>query len=132
MLIPGASAPKVVTTEMIKTMRHGSVVADIAIDQGGCFQTSKPTSHSKPVYIEHGVTHYCVTNMPGAVSRTSTIALQAASLPYLLELANKGVKKCISENPHMRNGLNVANGKVTCKEVAEALSLNFVDPLQVL
>jgi alanine dehydrogenase len=131
-LIPGASAPKVVTTEMIKTMRHGSVVADIAIDQGGCFQTSKPTSHSKPVYIEHGVTHYCVTNMPGAVSRTSTIALQAASLPYLLELANKGVKKCISENPHMRNGLNVANGKVTCKEVAEALSLNFVDPLQVL
>jgi alanine dehydrogenase len=131
-LIPGASAPKIITKDMVKSMCQGSVIADIAIDQGGCFETSKPTSHSNPVYTECGVTHYCVTNMPGAVSRTSTIALQAASLPFLIELANKGVKKCIQDNPHMKNGLNVANGKVTCKEVAEALGYNFAEPLSAI
>lgn len=131
-LIPGASAPKVITREMIQAMRKGSVVVDIAIDQGGCFETSKPTSHSSPVYVEHGVTHYCVTNMPGAVSRTSTLALEAASLPYLLELANKGVKKCLEENIHIRNGLNVANGKVTCKGVADALGYELCDALKAL
>lgn len=131
-LIPGASAPKLVTEAMVKMMKKGSVIVDIAIDQGGCFATSRPTSHSKPVYVEHGVTHYCVTNMPGAVSRTSTLALQAASLPYLIELANKGVKKCLEENPHMRHGLNVSNGKITCKEVADALGYEYHEALSVL
>lgn len=131
-LIPGASAPKLVTENMVKMMKKGSVIVDIAIDQGGCFATSKPTSHSKPTYIEHGITHYCVTNMPGAVSRTSTLALQAASLPYIIELANKGIKKCLEENTHMKNGLNVANGEITCKEVADALGYQYHEPLSVV
>ncbi len=131
-LIPGASAPKIITEEMIDSMREGSVVVDIAIDQGGCFATSKPTSHSNPVYRINGITHYCVTNMPGAASRTATVALQSASLTYLLELADKGLHKCVEDNIHMRNGLNVVNGKVTCKGVADALGYDFHDPLIAL
>lgn len=113
-------------------MRKGSFISDIAIDQGGCFETSKPTSHSEPVYVEEGVTHYCVTNMPGAVSRTSTIALEAASLPFLIKLANNGVHQTLKNDIHLRNGLNVMSGKITCKEVADALNYQFYDPTSML
>ncbi|MDA0902048.1 MAG: alanine dehydrogenase, partial [Proteobacteria bacterium] len=119
-LIPGASAPKLVTKDMVKKMNHGAVMVDISIDQGGCFETSKPTSHSEPTYIIDGVVHYCVTNMPGAVARTSTQALENATLPFTLELANKGCKKALHDNKHLRNGLNVFGGKVTYKAVADS------------
>lgn len=127
-LIPGAAAPKVVSADMVKSMRKGSVVVDIAIDQGGCFATSKPTSHADPVYVEHGVIHYCVTNMPGAVAQTSTRALNNATLPFAVELANKGWKKAIADNKHLANGLNIANGKCTYKSVADEFGLQFTDP----
>ena len=107
-LIPGATAPKVVSRKLISQMKKGSVVVDIAIDQGGCFETSKPTTHSNPVYVEEGVIHYCVTNMPGNLARTSSIALENATLPFVLELAKSGVIKALQNNPHLRNGLNVA------------------------
>ncbi|MDX1576286.1 MAG: alanine dehydrogenase [Kiloniellales bacterium] len=124
-LVPGAAAPKLVTREMVRQMRPGSVLVDIAIDQGGCFETSKPTTHSEPTYVEEGCVHYCVTNMPGAVARTSTIALNNATLPFGLALANKGYKQALKDNPHLRNGLNVAGGKVTYQAVAEAHGLDF-------
>ncbi len=127
-LIPGAAAPKVVSKEMIKSMRAGSVVVDIAIDQGGCFETSKPTSHENPVYNVDGVIHYCVTNMPGAVAQTSTRALNNATLPFAVEIANKGWKKAISDNKHLMNGLNIANGHCTYSPVASEFGLKFVDP----
>jgi alanine dehydrogenase len=127
-LVPGAAAPKLVTREMVASMKPNSVIVDIAIDQGGCCETSKPTSHSNPTYVEEGVIHYCVTNMPGAVARTSTFALNNATLPFALALADKGWRKAVAEDQHLRNGLNVHEGKVTCRPVAEALGLPFTSP----
>jgi alanine dehydrogenase len=131
-LVAGATTPKLVTAEMVKTMQPGSVMVDIAIDQGGCFATSRPTTHAEPTFVVDGVTHYCVTNMPGAVARTSTFALDNATLPFALALANKGWKKALSQDPHLRNGLNVHDGKITYKAVAEALNLPFTSPESLL
>ncbi len=131
-LIPGASAPKLVTREMIARMRPGSVLVDVAIDQGGCFQTSKPTTHAEPTYVVDGVVHYCVANMPGAVPKTSTQALNNVTLPYALALADKGYKAALMENPHFLDGLNVHKGEVTHPAVAEAQGLDFVEPASVL
>ena len=125
-LVPGASAPKLVTREMLKEMRAGSVVVDVAIDQGGCFETSRPTTHAEPTYIEEGVVHYCVANMPGAVARTSTFALNNATLPFIVSLASKGYKQALAEDPHLRNGLNVHHGRITCKAVADALGYDYL------
>jgi alanine dehydrogenase len=119
-LIPGAKAPQLITRDMLKLMKPGAVIVDVAIDQGGCMETSYPTTHSKPTYIVHGIVHYCVTNMPGAVGRTSTYALTNVTLPYALELADKGYKRAIKENSAIMRGLNVVDGKITCKAVADA------------
>ena len=131
-LIPGASAPKLVSAALVKRMKPGSVIVDVAIDQGGCFETSHATTHADPVYVVDGVTHYCVANMPGGVPRTSTFALNNATLPFVLALADKGWRKALADDPHLKNGLNVAFGKVTCQPVAEALGYAFVDPAQVM
>ena len=125
-LIPGAKAPKLLTQEMLKTMKKGAVLVDVAIDQGGCFETSRPTTHSNPIYTVDEVTHYCVANTPGAVPKTSTIALTNATLPYAVEIANKGWKRAMKENPEIRLGANVVKGKVTCKAVAEVFGLEYV------
>jgi alanine dehydrogenase len=125
-LIPGTKAPRLITREMLKTMKKGSVLVDVSIDQGGCFETSKPTTHSDPIYIVDGVVHYCVANMPGAVAKTSTLALTNATLPYALDIANKGWKKAMKENPEIKPGANVIKGKVTYKGVADAFGLEFV------
>jgi len=122
-LVPGAAAPRLVTRDMVRHMRPGSVLVDIAIDQGGCFETSRPTTHSDPIYVEHGVVHYCVTNMPGAVPRTSTLALTNATLPFVLALADKGWRQALLDDPHLAAGLNVNDGRVTCLAVAQALGL---------
>ena len=122
-LIPGASAPKLVSAALVRRMSRGSVVVDVAIDQGGCFETSRPTTHADPTYVVDGVVHYCVANMPGGVPRTSTFALNNATLPYVLELAGKGWKKALTDDAHLRDGLNIASGKVTYRAVAEALQL---------
>ncbi len=124
-LIPGAAAPKLVTKNMIKKMNKGAVMVDISIDQGGCFETSKPTSHSDPIYQVEGVVHYCVTNMPSAVARTSTQSLENATLPFTLNIANKGFKQALEEDPHLKNGLNVMNGKITHKAVCDALGYKY-------
>ncbi len=124
-LIPGAAAPKLVTREMIASMAPGSVVVDIAIDQGGCFETSRPTTHSHPTFVIEGVIHYCVTNMPGAVARTSAQALNNATLPFVLALADKGITKALTQDPHLAHGLNVRNGQIAHRAVAEALGLTF-------
>jgi alanine dehydrogenase len=124
-LVPGAAAPKLVSREMVRQMRPGSVLVDIAIDQGGCFATSRPTTHSDPTYVEDGVVHYCVTNMPGAVARTSTFALTNATLPFVMALAEKGWRKALADDPNLLNGLNVHAGKVTYKAVAHDLSLPY-------
>jgi alanine dehydrogenase len=113
-------------------MQPGSVIVDVAIDQGGCFETSHATTHADPTYVVDGVIHYCVANMPGGVPRTSTFALNNATLPYGLALADKGWKQALADDVHLRNGLNVAEGKVTCKPVAEALGYAYVDPAKVL
>lgn len=126
-LIPGASAPKLVKKEWLKDMIPGSVLVDIAIDQGGCFETSKATTHSDPIYIIDDVIHYCVANMPGAVPLTSAMALNNATLPYILELANKGWKQALSDNIHLRNGLNVCFGEITHKGVAESLNIEYIE-----
>ena len=131
-LIPGAAAPKLVTASMIKRMRPGSAFVDVAIDQGGCSETSRPTTHADPTYIEHGVVHYCVTNMPGAVPRTSTFALNNVTLPYVMALADKGYRQALNDDPHLRNGLNIHDGKVTYQAVAEALGHRFTDPTSLL
>jgi alanine dehydrogenase len=131
-LVPGAAAPKLVTRQMVKAMRSGSVVVDIAIDQGGCFETSRPTTHADPTYVVDDVVHYCVTNMPGAVPRTSTYALNNATLPFVLALANKGWKRALADDEHLRNGLNVARGKITHPEVAAALSAPYSPPADLL
>ena len=127
-LIPGAEAPKLITKEMIKTMKRGSVIVDVAIDQGGCVETSKPTTHGDPTYIVDDVVHYCVANMPGGVPRTSTLALNNATLPYLVKLANNGYQKVLSEDKNFLAGLNVHKGHVTYKAVADTFGHNFVDP----
>ena len=131
-LVPGAAAPKLVTRQMVKAMKPGSVVVDIAIDQGGCFETSRPTTHADPTYIVDGVVHYCVTNMPDAVPRTSTYALNNATLPFVLALANKGWKRALVDDEHLRNGLNVARGRITHPEVAAALSVPYSPPADLL
>jgi alanine dehydrogenase len=127
-LIPGAAAPKLITRDTVKAMKAGSVIVDIAIDQGGCSETSRPTTHSAPTYIVDDVVHYCVTNMPGAVARTSTFALNNVTLPFVLALADKGYRRALGEDPHLRAGLNVFEGKVTHRAVAEALKLKFTPP----
>jgi len=131
-LIPGASAPKLVTAAMIRRMQPGAVVVDVAIDQGGCFETSHATTHAEPTYVVDGVVHYCVANMPGGVPRTSTFALNNATLPFTLALADKGWRRALREDAHLRNGLNVAMGKVTCQPVAEALGYDYVPPETVM
>ena len=125
-LVPGAKAPKLLTREMLKTMKKGSVIVDVAIDQGGCFETSKPTTHTDPIFTVEGVVHYCVANMPGAVARTSTLALTNATLPYALQIANKGWHRAMKENPEIKVGANVINGKVTFKGVSDAFGLEYV------
>jgi alanine dehydrogenase len=124
-LIPGAKAPRLITREMLKTMKKGAVLVDVAIDQGGCFETSKATTHGEPIYNVDGVVHYCVANMPGAVPKTSTLALTNATLPYAVEIANKGWKKAMQENPEIKLGANVVKGKVTYEGVAEAFGLEL-------
>lgn len=127
-LIPGAAAPKLVTAKMIQKMKPGSAVVDVAIDQGGCFETSKATTHQDPTYIVDDVVHYCVANMPGAVARTSAQALNNATLPYILTLADNGWKDTLANDAHFRNGLNVCQGKVTNRAVADNLGYDYVDP----
>ena len=125
-LVPGAAAPKLVTHDMVRTMKPGSVIVDVAIDQGGCVETSHATTHADPTYVVDGVVHYCVANMPGAVARTSTFALNSVTLPFTLALANHGWKKALAQDVHLRNGLNVSEGQVTCEPVAQAHNLPYV------
>lgn len=131
-LIPGAAAPKLITRAMLKLMKKGSVLVDVAIDQGGCFETSKATTHTDPTYIVDGIIHYCVANMPGGVARTSTFALTNATLPLVLELANKGSRQALLDNEHLRNGLNVYKGMITVEAVAKSLGYNYVDSINAL
>jgi alanine dehydrogenase len=131
-LVPGAAAPKLVTREMVSHMKQGAVVVDVAIDQGGCFETSHATTHADPTYVVDGVVHYCVANMPGAVPRTSAHALNNATLPYTLQIATLGWRAALQTNPHLRNGLNVAFGKVTQAEVARDLGHPYTDPASLL
>jgi alanine dehydrogenase len=131
-LVPGAAAPKLVTKAMLKKMRPGSVLVDISIDQGGCFETSHATTHTDPTFVVDGIVHYCVANMPGAVARTSTFALNNATLPFALALADKGYRRACAEDPHLRNGLNIHAGKLTYKAVAEALKLKFTPAQEAL
>ncbi|MFZ5609317.1 MAG: alanine dehydrogenase [Pseudomonadota bacterium] len=131
-LVPGAAAPKLVSEDMVKRMKRGSVLVDVAIDQGGCFATSKPTTHASPTYKVHDVVHYCVANMPGAVARTSTFALNNVTLPFALAIANKGYKKALSEDAHLRNGLNVYRGKLTYEAVARDLGEPYVSAEKAL
>ncbi len=131
-LVPGAAAPKLVSHDLVRRMRPGSVLVDVAIDQGGCFETSRATTHSHPTYVIDDVVHYCVANMPGAVARTSTFALNNATLPFMLAIADKGYKKALRDDPHLRAGLNVHRGKVTYEAVARDLGYDFVAPETVL
>jgi alanine dehydrogenase len=127
-LIPGAAAPKLVTRQMLATMRQGSVLVDVAIDQGGCFETSRATTHTRPTYVVDGIVHYCVANMPGAVARTSTYALNNTTLPHVVRLAALGWKQALRNDPHLRAGLNIWNGKVVCAPVAKAQGYEAVSP----
>ncbi|MBM3352435.1 MAG: alanine dehydrogenase [Betaproteobacteria bacterium] len=127
-LIPGAAAPKLVTRAMLKDWKPGAVLVDVAIDQGGCAETSKATTHAEPTYVVDNVIHYCVANMPGGVARTSTYALNNVTLPFALAIANKGWRKALADDAHLRNGLNVALGKVTCKAVADDLGYDYTAP----
>ncbi|MDQ4099176.1 MAG: alanine dehydrogenase, partial [Chloroflexota bacterium] len=131
-LIPGARAPRIVTREMVATMRPGSVLVDVAIDQGGCFETARPTSHSDPTYQVDGVTHYCVTNMPGAVPRTSTLALSNVTLRYGLALADEGLDAAVRRDPALAYGVNVLDGRITHAGVAEAFGLDYTPVADVL
>ncbi|MDX6552682.1 MAG: alanine dehydrogenase, partial [Gaiellales bacterium] len=128
-LIPGARAPKLVTRSMLSLMKRGSVLVDVAIDQGGCFETSRPTTHSDPTYVVDGVVHYCVANMPGAVPITSTSALTNVTLPYVEAIADKGVARAIADDPALAKGVNVIDGKVTYQQVADAVGLEYT-PLE--
>ena len=125
-LVPGSRTPSLVSKEMVKDMKRGSVLVDVAIDQGGCFETSRPTTHSNPIFLQHDVVHYCVANMPGAVARTSTFALNNATLPHVLALADQGVSGALSRDPHLRNGLNVYEGHITLEAVSQACDTEFV------
>jgi len=125
-LVPGASAPRLISEAMVRDMKKGSVIVDVAIDQGGCVETARPTTHSDPTYVVHGVVHYCVANMPGAVARTSTFALNNATLPFTLAIANKGVDAALLGDEHLRRGLNVCDGKVTYEAVADATGMSYV------
>ena len=131
-LIPGAAAPKLVTREMVSRMKPGAVVVDVAIDQGGCFETSRPTTHAEPTYVVDGVVHYCVANMPGAVARTSTFALNNATIGHALALADKGWRAALRDDPHLAAGLNVAGGQVTCEPVARQLGHEYTPAAQLL
>jgi alanine dehydrogenase len=131
-LIPGATAPKLISAETVKAMKPGSVIVDVSIDQGGCAETSRPTTHSHPTYVVDDVVHYCVANMPGAVARTSTFALNNMTLPFVVALADKGVRVALGQDPHLRAGLNVHEGRVTYKAVADALKLPYVPAEQAL
>jgi len=131
-LIPGAAAPKLITRELLQSMKPGSVIVDVAIDQGGCIETSRPTTHADPTYIEEGVVHYCVANMPGAVAQTSTHALNNATLPYTLQIANKGYKQAMLDNPHLLNGLNVHKNHLTIEAVARNLGKEYTPALEAL
>ena len=131
-LIPGAAAPKLVSKSMLSTMKKGAVLVDVAIDQGGCFETSHATTHDDPTYIVDGIVHYCVANMPGAVARTSTYALNNATLPHILNLADKGWVAALRADPHLANGLNVTDGKLTCEPVAQAQGLSAITVAQAL
>ena len=131
-LIPGAEAPKLISKDMLKIMKRGSVIVDVAIDQGGCVETSKPTTHANPTFIVNDVVHYCVANMPGGVPRTSTIALNKATLPFLSKLAEKGYKKALNEDKNFLEGLNIFKGQVTYKAVAEVFEYNYVSPKEAL
>ena len=131
-LVPGANAPKLVTEENVRNMKKGAVLVDVAIDQGGCFETSVPTTHAEPTFIKHGVVHYCVANMPGAVPQTSTYALNNATLPFTLSIANQGWKQAVKRDVHLLHGLNVHDGKLTYKAVAEAQNLPYTDPTTLL
>lgn len=131
-LVPGAAAPRLVTRPMLKRMKPGAVVVDVAIDQGGCFETSKPTTHQDPTYVVDGIVHYCVANMPGGVARTSTFALTNATLPYVLALADKGYRKALLDDTNLREGLNVHRGKITHRAVAEALGCDYTPTQEAL
>lgn len=131
-LIPGANAPKLITRDLLKKMKKGAVIVDVAIDQGGCTETSKATTHENPTYVVDGVVHYCVANMPGGVPKTSTYALNNATLPFVLAIANKGVKQALLDDKHLLNGLNVCKGQLTYKAVADAQNLAYVDALMAL
>jgi alanine dehydrogenase len=131
-LVPGRAAPKLVTREMLSLMHPGSVMVDVAIDQGGCFETSRATTHDNPTYVEGGVVHYCVANMPGAVPRTSAFALNNATLPFILALADKGVKGALTADPHLLHGLNVYKGKITYAAVSESLNLEYTPAAEAL
>ncbi len=131
-LVPGATAPKLVSEAMVKKMRKGSVLIDVAIDQGGCFETSRPTTFAEPTYIEHGIVHYCVTNMPGGVARTSTFALNNATLPFVLDIATKGYKNALLEDSYLMNGLNVYHGHITYEAVARDLGYPYINPHSLL
>ena len=131
-LVPGALAPKLVSREMLATMRAGAVLVDVSIDQGGCFETSRPTTHTDPVFVVDGIVHYCVANMPGAVPRTSTYALNSATLPFVIALADHGWKAALQLDPHLRNGLNICRGRITNREVADALGLSWSDPIAAI
>jgi len=131
-LVAGAKAPKLVSREMIASMRDGSVVADIAIDQGGCFETSRPTTHSEPTYVEEGVVHYCVANIPGAVARTSTLALTSVTLPYLIRIADEGVEGAVANDPNLAKGLSTLHGDLVSAPVAEAHDLSYTDASKLL
>jgi alanine dehydrogenase len=131
-LVPGAAAPKLVTRDMLKRMKPGAVIVDVAIDQGGCFETSRPTTHQQPTYVVEGIVHYCVANMPGGVARTSTFALTNATLPFAIALANKGYRKALMDDPNLREGLNVHLGQITYKAVAEALHYDYTPTHEAL
>jgi len=131
-LIPGAAAPKLISREMLGLMQPGSVLVDVAIDQGGCFETSKPTTHQDPIYSVDGIIHYCVANMPGAVARTSTLALTNATLPFVVALANQGVHRALLADANLLKGLNVHRGMITMDAVAETLGYDYVEPAQAL
>lgn len=124
-LVPGGRTPLLVTRELVRTMKPGSVIVDVSVDQGGCIETTRPTTHENPTYLEYGVVHYCVANIPGAVGRTSSYALTNVTFPYVLELANKGWKTALKENPALLKGLNIANGEVTFKAIAETFDLDY-------
>ena len=131
-LVPGGSAPKLVSAETVAAMKPGAVIVDVSIDQGGCAETSRPTTHSEPTYLVDGVIHYCVANMPGAVPRTSTFALNNATRPFVLALADKGLPGALTGDAHFLNGLNIHAGKITCQAVANALGLAYTPAIDLL